>query len=329
MPIDGIVGLGFEALSVKTKPLMDSLLQENALPLSEFAFFLYKDVSKGGVMIWGNAQQLQLHQEPLQWFPVAQEKYWSLLLRGFRLGRNSTNDLLHLLFPPKKRREDGSRAVEEMPSAHLLMDSGTTFFTAPPRLFNEISRFIWPSSHHLQRFPELVFTVGTDLTNHSALAELVIPPEVYMVRSPFDHSCVPGIMNLAASPEDDPPMMILGEVFMRHRFSIYRRGRVQGDSWVWIGNSSDMAHYVHERFGKDSVALLFMDHRGSLFHDDLRDFEEMGLLKDGAMVVADNVLKPGAPYFLWRVTQSPAFETQLLAVPEFGLGHQAQKGGLR
>lgn len=23
-----------------------------------------------------------------------------------------------------------------------------------------------------------------------------------MVRSPFDHSCVPGIMNLAASPED-------------------------------------------------------------------------------------------------------------------------------
>ena len=31
--------------------------------------------------------------------------------------------------------------------------------------------------------------------------------------------------------------------------------------------------------------------------------QEMGLLKDGAMVVADNVLKPGAPYFLWRVTQ--------------------------
>ena len=29
MPIDGIVGLGFEALSVKTKPLMDSLLQES------------------------------------------------------------------------------------------------------------------------------------------------------------------------------------------------------------------------------------------------------------------------------------------------------------
>lgn len=54
--------------------------------------------------------QLQLHH---------QEKYWSLLLRGFRLGRNSTNDLLHLLFPPKKRREDGSRAVPALPLSCL------------------------------------------------------------------------------------------------------------------------------------------------------------------------------------------------------------------
>ena len=29
MAIDGIVGLGFEQLAVKTKPLMDSLVQEN------------------------------------------------------------------------------------------------------------------------------------------------------------------------------------------------------------------------------------------------------------------------------------------------------------
>lgn len=64
---------------------------------------------------------------------------------------------------------------------------------------------------------------------------------------------------------------------------------------VWIGNSSDMAHYVHRRFGRRSVAMLFMDHRGSLFHEDLQSFQEIGLLKDGAIVVADNVLKPGVP----------------------------------
>ncbi|CAJ1370416.1 unnamed protein product [Effrenium voratum] len=69
--------------------------------------------------------------------------------------------------------------------------------------------------------------------------------------------------------------------------------------------------------------MLFMDHRGSLFHEDLAAFEELGLFKEGAYVVADNVLKPGAPYFLWRVCRSGHYDTQLTAVPEFGLGHQA------
>ena len=89
---------------------------------------------------------------------------------------------------------------------------------------------------------------------------------------------------------------------------------------VWLGHSSDVAHYVQRRFGQRSVAMLFMDHRGSLFHEDLETFEELGLFKEGAMVVADNVLKPGAPDFLWQVRH--AYETKLLKVPEFGLGHQ-------
>eukprot|EP00439_Symbiodinium_sp_Y106_P028896 s2022_g3.t1 len=103
---------------------------------------------------------------------------------------------------------------------------------------------------------------------------------------------------------------------------------------VWVGNSSDVAHYVLERFGERSVAMIFMDHRGSLFHDDLKSFEEMKLLQHGCRVLADNtlklsihshlclLLKPGAPLFLWHVSSSPAFATELVMVPEFGLGHQ-------
>ena len=205
----------------------------------EFAFFFFRDVNKGGALIWGNAQQLQLHQGPLMWFPVVQEKFWSLPLRGFRLGRNSTVDLLHLLWPYEKKPDDGPflrelTEVSDAPlskKAHLIMDSGTTFFTAPQRLFNEITKVIEPAMcHYVHVFPELVFTVGTSLTNHSAVEELIIPPEVYMVRD-GDDRCEPGFINLAVLPED-PPMMILGEVFMRHYISIYRRGQIKGDSWV-------------------------------------------------------------------------------------------------
>ena len=52
-PIDGIVGLGFTELAVKTRPLLDTLLESpgllriqlielRTLPRAEFAFFLYK-----------------------------------------------------------------------------------------------------------------------------------------------------------------------------------------------------------------------------------------------------------------------------------------------
>ena len=68
---------------------------------------------------------------------------------------------------------------------------------------------------------------------------------------------------------------------------------------VWVGGSGDVARYVADRFGAGSVAMLLMGHRGDLFQEDLRSFQELGLLADGARVMADNALKPGAPAFLW------------------------------
>ncbi|CAL1146112.1 unnamed protein product, partial [Cladocopium goreaui] len=206
MPLDGIVGLGFQDLvNVNGKALMETLV-EKVLAHVEFAFFFFQDISKGGALIWGDAEQLKLHKGSITWFPVAQEKYWSVPLRGFRLGRNSTEDLLHLLLPFERHPEDGpvmaSADVELYQKAQLILDSGTTFFTAPQRLFNKITTVMEPTScHHIHVFPDLVFTVGTDLRNFSAVHELVVPPEVYMVRDPFDHHCEPGFMNLAALPQ--------------------------------------------------------------------------------------------------------------------------------
>lgn len=92
---------------------------------------------------------------------------------------------------------------------------------------------------------------------------------------------------------------------------------------VWAGSSADAAHYVRQRFGARSVAMVFMDHRGSIFHEDLLSFEALDLLADDARVVCDNVLKPGAPRLLWHLTQSPSYDCEIVELPEFGLGHQA------
>ena len=39
--------------------------------------------------------------------------------------------------------------------------------------------------------------------------------------------------------------------------------------------------------------------------------EQLGVLLPGAVVVADNVLKPGSPLFLWRLCKGEAYENHI------------------
>merc|ERR1712113_1057669 len=61
-----------------------------------------------------------------------------------------------------------------------------------------------------------------------------------------------------------------------------------------------------------------MDQRGTAFHDDLQHLERINLLHDRAVVVADNVLKPGAPYHVWRISSMPHYRTDIIDLREFG-----------
>ena len=69
---------------------------------------------------------------------------------------------------------------------------------------------------------------------------------------------------------------------------------------VWTGQSKDLLHRLHLRYrGKDNLKFraIFADHKGSCYVEDLYVLEIQGLLLPGAMVVADNVSKPGSPLF--------------------------------
>eukprot|EP00971_Amphidinium_carterae_P091745 1816337-Amphidinium_carterae.1 len=63
-----------------------------------------------------------------------------------------------------------------------------------------------------------------------------------------------------------------------------------------------------------------MDHSGSAYLQDILAMEDMSLLAPGAVILADNVLKPGAPRFLSHVCDALAdgsYSTTLVTVPEF------------
>jgi len=93
---------------------------------------------------------------------------------------------------------------------------------------------------------------------------------------------------------------------------------------VLTGHSEDVLPWVasklQERVGGPVVGLVFLDQRGSRYEADLAAVESAGVLVPGAVVVADNVLKPGAPMFLWMVSQSDgSYSTEVMSVPEFAM----------
>ena len=91
---------------------------------------------------------------------------------------------------------------------------------------------------------------------------------------------------------------------------------------VWTGHSSDLLHRLHLRYkeeGNIEFRAVFMDQRGSRYTQDLETLENQGLLLPDAIVVADNVLKPGAPLFLWRLAKSGAYNTEIVRVKEFAM----------
>jgi len=88
---------------------------------------------------------------------------------------------------------------------------------------------------------------------------------------------------------------------------------------IHIGHSKSLLpSWPAAQFG-----AVFMDQRGPRYEEDLSVLERRQLLAPGAAIIADNVLKPGAPRFLWKLTeqrrQDNSYHLQILSLQEFAM----------
>lgn len=88
---------------------------------------------------------------------------------------------------------------------------------------------------------------------------------------------------------------------------------------VWTGHSSSLLPRLCQQARERAFGMVFMDQRGSLYHEDLKCLESSKVLHPGAVIVADNVLKPGAPLLLWRLAVHHRYCVQQLSMPEFAM----------
>eukprot|EP00439_Symbiodinium_sp_Y106_P073510 s644_g13.t2 len=94
-----------------------------------------------------------------------------------------------------------------------------------------------------------------------------------------------------------------------------------------IGHSKDILPRLGKLDGDQKFAFVFMDQKGSRFHEalgnwDLKLLADRDQLCDGAVVVADNVLKPGAPIFLYLLAEAAKrgeSATEIVELQEFAM----------
>jgi len=78
---------------------------------------------------------------------------------------------------------------------------------------------------------------------------------------------------------------------------------------IIVGTAAEILPTLKEKFKIDYVDFVFIDHWKDQYLPDLKRLEENKLLKNGAVLVADNVLFPGAPDYLDYIQKNPKYTT--------------------
>jgi len=240
LPFDGIAGLGFPALaaavkygsSAKNTPLFDNLVQQSLLARPEFAFYLHPNLAAGGAVLWGGYDS-RLFEAPMHWFPVVEERYWALDLVEFAIGNRS----FHTMPKTSASWWSGARSSADAFRPLLIVDSGTTFSSATGQVWHAIQEMLHPMKcSHVHQLPPVVYTIKDSMGQPQ---RIVVPPKEYMVTSGPDNLCMPGFVLVDSFGQQDQSPMILGEIFMRHHFTVFSRDhQSSGHAHVGIARAS-------------------------------------------------------------------------------------------
>ncbi|KAL7950374.1 S-adenosyl-L-methionine-dependent methyltransferase [Trichoderma barbatum] len=78
---------------------------------------------------------------------------------------------------------------------------------------------------------------------------------------------------------------------------------------VVTGPAEELLRKLHKEGTLSNVDFLFLDHVEHLYLPDFKVCEELGLLQQGAVIAADNVVKPGAPEYRKFVRSHPRLQS--------------------
>eukprot|EP00913_Durusdinium_trenchii_P015686 g14741.t1 len=163
-PFEGILGLAFPSLSFGgIEPFFERVIKAKLLKSNEFAFYLNTDSDQPSALLWGGVDQ-DLFDGSIAMFPSVK-----------------------------------AHVSEDNKAKYVLVDSGTTYFTAPSEMFFSV----------MKHFPEAPCSEVEDY-----------PPIQYVLRSAHNQTYTLEV----GQDTYMAPGLRCGEVFMRHFFTVFSRG---------------------------------------------------------------------------------------------------------
>jgi hypothetical protein len=209
IPFEGILGIAFPSMSARhVKPFFDNVMEQNVLHgHNEISFYMTKMPDRTSAVFFGGVDD-RFFKGDIVYFPVTQEHYWSVDIIDFKVGDVSHVDFLEY-------KSSGPRVSK------LILDTGTTYFTAPPGLYSKITdRLPSTDCSKVDKYPPLHYILkDVDGEVH----DITVPPSVYMVSTYGDGWCDLSFMEIPV-PDEFGPAFIFGEVFMREWYTVYSRG---------------------------------------------------------------------------------------------------------
>jgi pepsin A len=222
IPFEGILGLAFPSMAADNHtPFFDNVMQQNVLSgRNEFSFFFTKLPDQASAIFFGGVDQ-RFFDGKIRMFPVVQPHYWAIELVDFLIGNKSyaideTPKYFDFSsYSPQNNKDNNKQRITK-----LIIDTGTTYFTAPTGLTSQILQLV-PGTRcaDTSKYPDITYK----LVDEDGLPfDLVVPPSVYMVTDDGEW-CEPAFMAIDV-PSEYGPALLLGEVFMRHWHTTFDRG---------------------------------------------------------------------------------------------------------
>ena len=199
---DGIMGLGYDTISVnKIPPPFYKMLDQGLLDEPVFAFYL-SDTSKGddSEAIFGGINQ-DHYTGKMTKIPLRRKAYWEVNLDAITFGD----------------------ATAEIDNTGVILDTGTSLIALPSTLAELLNKEIGAKKSFNGQYtvecnkrdslPDLTFTLsGYNFT---------IGPYDYILE--VQGSCISSFMGMDF-PEPAGPLAILGDAFLRRWYSVYDLG---------------------------------------------------------------------------------------------------------